>query len=815
MRQMLIVVSMCLILLNSGSVSPALDLADNFLLITDIPTGRVIRVRNLTEAGWEQGPTIPGLSLARPIHFSLDSAGRIYLTDQGVPVPGQDNINPHIVRMDDIAGNGWKTFSGVGSNILALPGLSMNSAAYSTALDAAGRIYIVSSGRLVRIDDMDGTGWVTFTPPGSGLKDAILDQSGRIYISDNTNHRIVRFNDMQGSGFVSFGSYGNGVGQFNEPEGVALDSTGRIYITDNYNHRIVRINDMTGAGWTTFGSYGSSVGQFNGAHDIKLDSLDRIYVADTGNQRIARINSMTGAGWVSFGFSGCSSCTPPVDGRFLLEAPKGLQLIGTGPVLTYTSIFPQVAVGGGYRTSIMAINSGTANIDASVALTKRSSTQPGGVPFAVIVGGEVNSTFTRTVAPMGMIRLDATSIDNVTTGYARLRSANELSGTALFQTLNGDTITSEAGVGLSGPVDHFTIYVDNLNGAQSGYAVANPYPDWAPEAVRNMKGWSQLTMTLRDKNGNVLEIKTVNIAPDEHLAEFVSQRFPATAPTGFEGSLDVSTRNAGGPGNKIQAVALRYDNPTSDVFTTIPVITNVEDAAKDLASTGHKTIPRVETRTLYYPQVADGGSYRTNFIFVNTTDTPTSATLQFFGDNGTPLSLPINGVDQTSQTLQLTARGVARLVTDGTSNGIKVGWARVTSAIPIGGSAIFQTTNGGRITSEAGVSASSLASHFITSVESLGSAQSGIGIANPNASNVNLTFNLRNSLGQIVASTVRPLAASGHTAFFFTQLFPTAFDEFEGTLEVLTSGSSITAVALRYDNPNANVFATAPVIVIQ
>jgi len=138
----------------------------------------------------------------------------------------------------------------------------------------------------------------------------------------------------------------------------------------------------------------------------------------------------------------------------------------------------------------------------------------------------------------------------------------------------------------------------------------------------------------------------------------------------------------------------------------------------------------------------------------------------------------------------------------------------VTSPTAIGGSAVFQTIVDGRIVSEAGVSSSPLAPHFTTYVDSVGSAESGLAVCNPNDTSVTVTFNLRNTPGQIVASTTRTLSAFGHMAQFFTQLFPAGFDEFEGTLELVTNGGSVSGVALRYDNPGGTVFATSPVMMI-
>jgi hypothetical protein len=164
----------------------------------------------------------------------------------------------------------------------------------------------------------------------------------------------------------------------------------------------------------------------------------------------------------------------------------------------------------------------------------------------------------------------------------------------------------------------------------------------------------------------------------------------------------------------------------------------------------------------------------------------------------------------------LSARGVAHLITDGTSARINVGWVRLTCPVAIGGSSIFQTISGTRISSEAGVSSSPLAAHLTTYVESLGYAASGLAICNPNSGQVTVTLNLRNSSGQTVATTRFSLPPLGHVAKFFSgpgQWFPNGFDQFQGTLEVIATGQ-VGAVALRYDNSDASVFATLPVVII-
>jgi hypothetical protein len=334
----------------------------------------------------------------------------------------------------------------------------------------------------------------------------------------------------------------------------------------------------------------------------------------------------------------------------------------------------------------------------------------------------------------------------------------------------------------------FTVYIDNKDNAASGYAVANSGDTAA-----------SLTLTLRDNRGAITDRAFITLPPGHHFAEFANQRFPQKAADGFEGSIEFSSDQ------NVAGVALRYDNMNlpvdAQVFSTIPVL--VDEAAT----------------TLYFPQVADGAGYRTNFILINPLDSAaTSVRLEFYQNDGTPLSLPIGGILRTNYDLAIEARGVARFFTDGTSADLRVGWVKVTNRTPILGSSIFQIRTGNKILSEAGVGTSPVTQHFATYVESISSAWSGLAICNPGDIAATLTLNLRKSSGEILATTTETLPAGGHLSKFFTlPTTPPWFSltgEFEGILEVIAS-QPVSAVALRYDNPEHNVFATLPVVILR
>jgi hypothetical protein len=464
-------------------------------------------------------------------------------------------------------------------------------------------------------------------------------------------------------------------------------------------------------------------------------------------------------------------------------------------VLTVQAVFPQIAAGGTapnpeYRTSIVAVNTGTA-----ISTVRISLTQSDGSPFSVKVLNEANkgwlsahsqvqqyipqngSSFDISVMPSGTIRVESSGPVNTLSGYAQLLSNLPLNGTALFKMVQGSTIRSEAGVGISNPVKTFIVYIDNQNNAESGYAVANTGAATAA-----------MTLTLRAADGSIRSTKTVTLQAGRHFATFASQDFSPLTP-GFEGTIEFVSDQP------VFAVALRYDNTNlsglDQVFSTIPVL-----ASGDAAT------------ALYFPQVADGGTYRTNFILVNPGAADTTAHLEFYGDDGKPLGLMIGGSSKASTDIAVKAHGVARLLTDGTTPSTSAGWVKVTSPAALGGSAIFQTLSRSTITSEAGVAASPMGTRFIVYVETVASAYSGLAISNPNSAAVDVTLKLRNSAGIQVDTTTLRIPALGHVAGFFTQWFGN-YPEFEGTLEVVAS-SPVNAVALRYDGA---IFATLPVIV--
>jgi hypothetical protein len=452
-----------------------------------------------------------------------------------------------------------------------------------------------------------------------------------------------------------------------------------------------------------------------------------------------------------------------------------IQFLAHSTAFNYSGVIAQVAAGGVYETELIGLNTGTA--PANVVL---SIAQSDGSPLInpVITPG---TGWYFNINSMGATHIQLTNPGEAISGYARLFSDVPVRGAALFKAMSGDLVLSEASVGYSRPATRFRIYLDYKDSAISGYAIANPG-----------SGKANITLILRDDGGNIKGQTTINLAAGCHLVEFADQRFPGLAIPGFLGSLEVQSDQSVG------VIALRYDNPltTSQVFSTIPVL--LDEASS----------------TLYMPQLADGNGYRSHILLLNPQgNTASLAKIEFFKNDGTPQSIPIEGQLLTSLEVDIKPNGVARIVTDGVSPESNVAWVKVTSTVPIYGSTIFQTIDQGRIISEAGVSSSPLMLHFIAYATSLGSTGSGLAICNPNAKEATLEVKLRRATGAIAAKTSLSLAPGSHFAKFFTEWFPDGFEEFDGPIEFI-SNVPVSAVALRYDNPGWNVFATIPVFEI-
>jgi len=139
----------------------------------------------------------------------------------------------------------------------------------------------------------------------------VVDREGNLYIADTMNHR-VRMVDSQtgiistvaGTGQARFSGDGGPAHQaaLNEPAALAVDDEGRLYIADQSNHRVRMVDLKTNVIQTIAGT-GAAMYDGDGklAADTALSgpsglalAADRLYVADTFNGRVRCVELSSG-----------------------------------------------------------------------------------------------------------------------------------------------------------------------------------------------------------------------------------------------------------------------------------------------------------------------------------------------------------------------------------------------------------------------------------------------------------------------------------------------------------------------------------------
>ena len=127
------------------------------------------------------------------------------------------------------------------------------------------------------------------------------------------------------------------------------------------------------------------------------------------------------------------------------------------------------------------------------------------------------------------------------------------------------------------------------------------------------------------------------------------------------------------------------------------------------------------------------------------------------------------------------------------------GWARANCSGPVKASLLYRLHNSeGAPTAEAGVNATAVpATRFVTFAEQ-GEGQFGTGVAyaNPSATPAFVTFTVRDTAGEVLASADRTLLPGGHDAHGMESLF--GLTSFTGSIEV-TSTEPIVSLSLNFE----------------
>jgi hypothetical protein len=205
-----------------------------------------------------------------------------------------------------------------------------------------------------------------------------------------------------------------------------------------------------------------------------------------------------------------------------------------------------------------------------------------------------------------------------------------------------------------------------------------------------------------------------------------------------------------------------------------------------------------------FPQVVNGGGWKTSFFLVNLENHPVTFQILFLTDDGNDMFVPVVGLGVVRQvSVTLDTAGSTEFETTGFSSGssdfLQQGWALLsqTTNDTIGGMAIFRQRVFGRPDQEATVPiVSQFDSHFVLLFDNTAGFTTGLAVANPTLSSVSIPVTIRDQSGNVIDNQFIRLGSYSHTAFNLPDLWRSTAGT-RGAIEFQTSGFGVAALGLR------------------
>jgi trimeric autotransporter adhesin len=245
-----------------------------------LPNGTIITIAGNGNASfYGDGGPADSASIHTPEGLYFVAGGYIYIADAGNQRIRELLPNGTITT---VAGNGTQGMTGDGgpatSAELSLPA--------GVTLDSAGNLYIADQGNnRVRMVSTNGT-ISTFAGAGSALGDGgpaataqlsapasvAVDAAGNAYISD-TGHNRIRvvsggtINTLAGAGACCYSGDGGpaSAAQLNSPLGLLVDSSGRLFVADTGNNAVRLIQTAPSGGLPTITAVANGASNQTGA----------------------------------------------------------------------------------------------------------------------------------------------------------------------------------------------------------------------------------------------------------------------------------------------------------------------------------------------------------------------------------------------------------------------------------------------------------------------------------------------------------------------------------------------------------------------
>ncbi len=440
----------------------------------------------------------------------------------------------------------------------------------------------------------------------------------------------------------------------------------------------------------------------------------------------------------------------------------------------------QIASGGTWKTTLTYLNLGSVASGASMSFFGNDGNPlnlPLTFPQTPLVGDTTTAVLTRTLNPGAQLVVDSTGPDSAPTmeGWGQLQPTVGIKAFGIF---SNPTYKWEAVVPLeSRDAGSYMLAFDNTGVITTGVALANLVGSAASVPV-----------IIRGPGGNAVFSGQIALPARGHTAFMLVDRYPATA--NARGVIEFQTP----VGGRISALGLRVNGPA---LTTLPVLTPTTSGGGSI------------THALF------NGEWTNSFTLVNTGNTSASATLSFFDQNGSaltvPLSLPQSGESLSANSLTRTLAAGASLLIETVGQAsvpVVVGSARLTTNGSVDAFGIFRWT---QFSQEASVPLEQReAGSYVLPFDNTSGLTTGLALANVANVGAGVNVVIRNDAGTLLQSAVINLPANGQTSFVLPDQYPSAAGK-RGTIEFITPpGGRISVIGLRAGT--AGNLTTIPVL---
>ena len=212
------------------------------------------------------------------------------------------------------------------------------------------------------------------------------------------------------------------------------------------------------------------------------------------------------------------------------------------------------------------------------------------------------------------------------------------------------------------------------------------------------------------------------------------------------------------------------------------------------------------SRSYYFPHLTFGGGYQTTLTYVNYSPQTVTCVTNFYGDSGSPLSIPFSQGTISSRTDAMPPGQIVhdQSVADLNATPIEVeGWAQATCSGAVQASVLFRYFLSGVAQGEAGVNAETAPT---TKFATFAQTNTGVAYANPSSSvSATVALTVIGASGARLGSTTVNLPPLGHGAVNPGPLLN--LGNFRGMVEIT---SSIPIVSLSINAEAFPVFSSLP-----